>query len=161
KERRNDPDGERSITVNVRGVGKDGELTGVRIYEMDPTGREVRSLVAEHAIVPRARSVSEWTLQDVTETNWIPRTVAAEPRVESKVLPQLAWPTRLNASVAAAALLPAQSMGAVALWRYSTHLAEQEQSTQNYRILFWKRVLQPFACFVMVALALPFAYLHA
>jgi lipopolysaccharide export system permease protein len=52
-------------------------------------------------------------------------------------------------------------MGAVALWRYSTHLAEQEQATQTYRILFWKRVLYPFACLVMVALALPFAYLHA
>ena len=39
KERRTDPDGERSITVNVRGVGKNGELTGVRCYEMDPSGR--------------------------------------------------------------------------------------------------------------------------
>jgi lipopolysaccharide export system permease protein len=161
KERRTDPEGERSITVNVRGVGKNGELTGVRIFEMDPSGREVRSLVAEHAIVPRTRSTTEWTLQDVTETNWIGRTPTSEPRVESKKLPQMSWPTRLNASVAAAALLPAQSMGTVALWRYSTHLAEQEQSTQNYRILFWKRVLYPFACLVMVALALPFAYLHA
>ena len=161
KERRTDPEGERSITVNVRGVGRDGELTGVRIYEMDPSGREVRSLVAEHAIVPRTRSTSEWTLQDVTETRWIPRTPTAEPHVETRTLPQMSWPTRLNASVAAAAILPAQSMGAVALYRYSTHLAEQEQSTQNYRILFWKRVLYPFACLVMVALALPFAYLHA
>jgi lipopolysaccharide export system permease protein len=161
KEHRSDPDGERSITVNVRGVGKAGELTGVRIYEMDPSGREVRGLVAEHAIVPRTRSITEWTLQDVTETTWVPRTSTAEPRVESRKLPRMTWPTRLDASVAAAALLPAQSMGAVALWRYSTHLAEQEQATQTYRILFWKRVLYPFACLVMVALALPFAYLHA
>ena len=161
KERRTDPDGERSITVNVRGVGKNGELTGVRIYEMDPSGREVRGLVAAHAIVPRTRSTTEWTLEDVTETTWVARTATSEPHVESKKLPQMTWPTRLNASVAAAALLPAQSMGAVALWRYSTHLAEQDQATQNYRILFWKRVLYPFACLVMVALALPFAYLHA
>ena len=102
KERRADPDGELSITVNVRGVGKDGELTGVRIYEMDPSGREVRSLLAEHAIVPRTRSISEWTLQDVTETSWIARSAAGEPHVETKTLPQMAWPTRLNASVAAA-----------------------------------------------------------
>jgi lipopolysaccharide export system permease protein len=161
KEHRSDPDGERSITVNVRGVGKNGELTAVRIFEMDPSGREVRSLVAEHAIVPRTRTITEWTLQDVTETNWLPRTPTSEPRVETRRVAQMTWPTQLNASVAAAALLPAQSMGAVALWRYSTHLAEQEQSTQNYRILFWKRVLYPFACLVMVALALPFAYLHA
>jgi len=161
KERRSDPDGERSITVNVRGVGKDGELTGVRIYEMNPNGRELRSLVAERAIVPRTRAIHEWTLQDVTETNWIPRTPTSEPRVDEKKLAQMTWPTTLDASVAAAAVLPVQSMGALDLWRYSTHLAEQEQSTQIYRIQFWKRVLYPFACLVMVALALPFAYLHA
>ena len=161
KEKRQEPDGERSVTVNVRGVGKDGELTGVRIFEMDSAGREVRSLTAEHAIVPRARNITEWKLQDVTETKWLPRTAGGEPRVEVTKQPEMSWPTKLNASVAAAALLPVQSMGAVALWRYSTHLAEQEQSTQTYRIQFWKRVLYPFACFVMVALALPFAYLHA
>jgi len=161
KERRAEPDGERSITVNVHGVGKGGELTGVRIYEMDPSGREVRSLVAEHAVVPRTRTIHEWTLQNVTETRWIPATATTPPRVDEKKMAEMTWPTTLNASVAAAALLPPQSMGAVDLWRYSTHLAEQDQATQNYRILFWKRVLYPFACFVMVALALPFAYLHA
>jgi lipopolysaccharide export system permease protein len=161
KEKRTEPDGERSITVNVHGVGRNGELTGVRIYEMDPAGREIRSLSAEHAIVPRTRTTSEWTLENVTETTWIPRTGGSDPHVEVRKLPQMTWPTKLNASVAAAALLPVQSMGAVALWRYSTHLAEQEQSTQTYRIQFWKRVLYPFACLVMVALALPFAYLHA
>ena len=161
KDKRSDADGERSITVNVRGVGRDGELTGVRIFEMDPNGRELRSLKAEHAVVPRTRTIREWTLQDVTVTNWIPATATSAPRVEEQKLPQMAWPTRLDASVASAALLPVQSMGALDLWRYSTHLAEQEQSTQTYRQQFWKRVLYPFACFVMVALALPFAYLHA
>jgi lipopolysaccharide export system permease protein len=161
KDRREDPDGERSITVNVKGVGKNGELTGVRIFEMDASGREVRGLVAERAVVPRARNVQQWTLQDVTVTDWVPATATAPPRVDVRKSAEMTWPTRLNASVAAAALLPPQSMGAADLWRYSTHLAEQEQSTQNYRILFWKRVLYPFACLVMVALALPFAYLHA
>jgi lipopolysaccharide export system permease protein len=128
---------------------------------MDASGRELRNLTAEHAIVPRTRSITEWTLRNVTETDWIARTPTSPPRVEVKKAAEMTWPTTLNAGVAAAAILPPQSMGTVALWRYSTHLAEQEQSTQNYRILFWKRVLYPFACLVMVALALPFAYLHA
>ena len=42
-----DADGEKSITVNVRGVGGDGALTGVRIFETDSSGREVRSLVTD------------------------------------------------------------------------------------------------------------------
>ena len=32
---------------------------------------------------------------------------------------------------------------------------------QRHELIFWKRVMYPFACIVMVALALPFAYLHA
>ena len=161
KERREDPDGEKSITVNVRGVGKSGELTGVRIFETDSAGREVRSITAEHAVVARTKTVQEWMLQDTTQTLWHARTATAEPSVEVIKAPQLAWPTRLNASVAAAAILPINSMGALDLWNYSAHLTEQDQESKSYRIQFWKRVLYPFACLVMVALALPFAYLHA
>jgi len=161
KEHRQDADGERSITVNVRGVGRAGELTGVRIFEMDDAGRMVRSISAEHAIVEREKGVHEWMLQGVTQTLWYPRSTSDAPRIEETEAPQMAWPTGLDASVAAAAVLPIQSMGALDLWRYSTHLAEQEQASQTYRIQFWKRVLYPFACLVMVALALPFAYLHA
>jgi lipopolysaccharide export system permease protein len=162
KEHRQDPDGGRSVTVNVRGVGKDGELTGVRIYEMDDGGRLVRSIAAQHAVVGRAKSVDAWTLKDATQTLWVDSADASSaPRVRQVHVDQMAWPTHLDASVAAAAVLPVGSMGAVGLWRYSTHLAAQEQASQTYRIQFWKRVLYPFACLVMVALALPFAYLHA
>jgi lipopolysaccharide export system permease protein len=47
------------------------------------------------------------------------------------------------------------------LWRYSAHLSDQEQAAQRYEIRFWKKALYPLACLVMVALALPFAYMHA
>ena len=63
--------------------------------------------------------------------------------------------------VVAAALLPSQNMSTVALWRYTHHLAQQDQAVQRYEIQFWKKALYPLACVVMVALALPFAYLHA
>ena len=36
-----------------------------------------------------------------------------------------------------------------------------EQAAQRYEIQFWKRALYPFACLVMLALALPFAYKRA
>jgi lipopolysaccharide export system permease protein len=52
-------------------------------------------------------------------------------------------------------------MNTLDLWRYSSHLSNQEQASQLYQIQFWKRAFYPFACFVMIALALPFAYLHA
>jgi hypothetical protein len=52
-------------------------------------------------------------------------------------------------------------MSTVELFRYIGHLADNEQAAQQYEIQFWKRALYPFACLVMMALALPFAYLSA
>ena len=73
----------------------------------------------------------------------------------------LRWPTTLSAGVVSAAVLPLNTMSTAELWRYSHHLNDQEQASQRYQIQFWKKALYPLACMVMMALALPFAYLHA
>jgi lipopolysaccharide export system permease protein len=161
KEHRATPEGPISITVNVRGVGRDGELDDVRIFEVDDTGREVRRITATRAkVAPRTKGLQQWRLDDATEVLWVtPKD--AKPHVEVRHSPTMDWETTLDANVAAAAVLPISSMGAVDLYRYSAHLASQEQTSQRYLLQFWKRVLYPFACIVMVALALPFAYLHA
>jgi hypothetical protein len=52
-------------------------------------------------------------------------------------------------------------MSTVNLFRYIRHLRDNKQDTQRYEIAFWKKVVYPLTLFVMVALALPFAYLHA
>jgi lipopolysaccharide export system permease protein len=51
-------------------------------------------------------------------------------------------------------------MSAKDLAAYTRHLEENRQATSRYEIAFWKKVVYPFAVFVMLALALPFAYLH-
>jgi lipopolysaccharide export system permease protein len=160
KEHRITPEGPRSITVNVRGVGSGGDLSDVRIFEMDDTGREVRRITAATAHVAKGNGPQGWRLDDAVVTRWL-APEGGTPKVDVTRAATLTWETTLDANVAAAAVLPITSMGAVDLWRYSTHLANQEQASQRYRIQFWKRVLYPFACLVMVALALPFAYLHA
>ncbi|WP_242481397.1 LptF/LptG family permease [Rubrivivax gelatinosus] len=80
--------------------------------------------------------------------------------VEQRV-PELRWPSTLTPEVVAAAVLPQETMTTAELWRYSVHLSDQAQAAQSYEILFWKKALYPLACLVMMALALPFAYLHA
>lgn len=52
-------------------------------------------------------------------------------------------------------------MSTFALWRYTEHLASNAQAAQRYEIEFWKKSFYPLVCLVMVALALPYAYLHA
>ena len=52
-------------------------------------------------------------------------------------------------------------MSAWALYRYIQHLAINQQKTERFEIAMWKKLLYPLAAMVMMALALPFAYMQA
>jgi len=98
----------------------------------------------------------------VQRTDWpTPEAAQAAQPLRQQALSTLDWPSSLDATVVAAALLPAKNMSTIDLWRYTSHLADQDQAVQRHQIQFWKKALYPLACLVMVALALPFAYLHA
>jgi lipopolysaccharide export system permease protein len=147
------PQGERSYSINVGSAGPKAQLNDIRIFA---DGRLLRRIqAASGQVEPNAR----WALADVDITRWISDGSRAEV-LEAKV-PTYVWPSNLSAAVVAAAVLPVSTMSTVDLFRYIGHLADNEQTAQAHQIQFWKRALYPFACLVMVALALPFAYLHA
>jgi len=153
---------ERSYSVQVGRVGTGGELEDVRIYEFDTEGRLMSRTEAEKVDVD---SQGMWHLQKVRRALWNPGAPTAsgsvgEVVVSDQQLDQLDWQSSLHSGVIAAAVLPAMSMSTLELYRYTAHLSAQEQSAQAHNIQFWRKAFYPFACFVMVALALPFAYLH-
>lgn len=159
RDRRTTPDGERSVSINVTRALSAGEMVGVRIFEFDDEGRMRTRIQARSAVVGKD---GHWLLREVQRIDWpTPDAALAGATLASATLPELRWPTALSASVVAAALLPVQTMSTVDLWRYRSHLADQAQAMQNYEIQFWKKAIYPLACVVMMALALPFAYLHA
>ncbi|MEO8081226.1 MAG: LPS export ABC transporter permease LptG [Caldimonas sp.] len=148
--------GERSYSINVGSAEGGSELQSVRIFEFDAGGRLLSRTAAKEARVGRDGT---WALRDVTVTRWI--AAGTEPRVEDEHLATLDWPSSLSPDVVAAAVLPLTTMSTLELWRYIGHLSDNEQAAQLQKIQFWKRALYPFACLVMVGLALPFAYLQA
>jgi lipopolysaccharide export system permease protein len=156
KDHASTPEGERSYSINVGSAGRNAALNDVRIFEFDADGRLLRRIAAASGEVD-ANAV--WMLRDVSITRWISDGTHAE--APEQKLPALEWRSNLPASVVAAAVLPVSTMSTIDLARYIGHLAENEQAAQAHQIQFWKRALYPFACVVMVALALPFAYLHA
>ena len=175
KDHANTPDGERSYSISVGSAGPGTLLNDIRIFEFDADGRLLRRIAAASAQVqPNAN----WSLRDVSVTRWVAGDgrsddasgaaaagaggAAARPAqtIDAR-LPALEWRSSLSAAVVAAAVSPASSMSTLALFRYIGHLADNEQAAQSYQIQFWKRALYPFACLVMVGLALPFAYLQA
>ncbi|MBI2732383.1 MAG: LPS export ABC transporter permease LptG [Aquabacterium sp.] len=174
RERREVPGkGFSNITVNVGSANSQGEFGLVRIFEFDPQGRLVRRLSAERAEVEALGDAttatgSVWHLRKVTDTRWLSHEMVGEQAVldGSKIIAethpdQLDWQSSLTPLVVSASVLPPETMSTVALWRYTQHLATNAQAAQRYEIEFWKKTFYPLVCMVMVALALPFAYLHA
>ena len=149
------PPGERADSINIGRVRPGGRLEDVRIFEFDGEGRLLLRIAAARGRVGDGR----WRLEDVRLTRWLVE--ADGPLPPEERLPEMTWQTQLTPSVVGAAVSPLRSMSTVDLYRYMSHLSENEQAAQRQEIQFWKKALYPFACLVMVGLALPFAYLHA
>ena len=158
KDRQQTPEGERSYSINVGHASSGGVLRDIRIFEFDTSGRLVQRIAASSGQV---QDHGVWNLSGVTLTHWADAPPGGAAQATDEDVPVLQWRSALPASVVAAAVLPLSTMSTAELGRYISHLSENEQAAQRYEIQFWKRALYPFACLVMVALALPFAYLHA
>lgn len=151
---------ERSYSVQVGRMQGTDELQDVQIFEFNTVGALVSRTEAKSARVDRN---GLWRLSQVHRTLWSadqPGAAVGTLVVSDQQFDALDWQSSLHTGVLAAAMLPAMSMSTLELYRYTEHLSAQEQSAQAHRIEFWRKALYPFACFVMVALALPFAYLH-
>lgn len=171
--------GTHTITVNVGSALSEGEFGLVRIFEFDARGQLTRRVSARTARVDALPSNgpplpggdgdgSVWRLQDVTDTRWLSHdhlsqdaALAGVKVIDERKVATLDWASSLTPLVVSASVLPPESMSAFALWRYTRHLASNAQAAQRYEIQFWKKSFYPLVCFVMIALALPFAYLHA
>ena len=154
---------ERSYSINVGSAGPRSQLHDIRIFEFDHDGRLLQRIGAVSAIVMPNQV---WALKDVTLTRWASDKAgdngsSTTVEVPEQKLPALDWHSGLSAAFVAGAVSSVSTMSTVDLARYISHLSDNEQAAQSHRIQFWKRALYPFACLVMVGLALPFAYLHA
>lgn len=149
----------RSFMVSVGSVDGSGQLQSVRIFEFDAAGHQRARIAAANGSVG---DDGYWLLHEVQLTRWpAEASGTTADRVEVEQHAELRWPSTLGADVVAAAVLPLKIMSTVELWRYARHLAANEQAAARYQLQFWKKALYPLACLVMIALALPFAYLHA
>jgi lipopolysaccharide export system permease protein len=75
-------------------------------------------------------------------------------------LAQYLWRSELKPDIFGVLLVQPERMAGWDLAQYIRHLAENRQQTERYEIAFWGKLFYPWAVLVMMALALPFAYLH-
>jgi len=147
--------------INVRQVSPDVGTRDWRIIEFDRDYR-LRSILRGNVgtYVPGAG----WELTEVVETR-LPQlsteaTLPANARTEVLYHPTLLWRSELKPDIFGVLLVQPERMAGWDLVQYIRHLAENRQQTERYEIAFWGKLFYPWAVLVMMALALPFAYLH-
>ncbi|HCY64333.1 MAG TPA: LPS export ABC transporter permease LptG [Oxalobacteraceae bacterium] len=149
--------------LNVREVRADGTLQGVRIYEFDLDFRLRALLTAASGSYLGDRA---WKLQDVVQTQFAvdafkqPEATERPAGITMQRLPEYRLASEITPDILSVVFADPDRMSAKDLAAYTRHLEENRQATSRYEIAFWKKVIYPFAVFVMLALALPFAYLH-
>jgi lipopolysaccharide export system permease protein len=103
-----------------------------------------------------------WRLKNVATTRF--PSVGFEDNAASRItiekLPSRDIVSEITPEVLSVLFADPDRMSAVDLAAYTKHLEENKQGTERYEIAFWKKVIYPFAVLVMMAMALPFAYLH-
>lgn len=137
--------------VNVRDVLPDTKLRGVRIYEFDKEHQLHSISEAEEGEYLPPQS---WRLSNVVQT------VFENDTARVVRLPELVWHSALNPDILSVLLVVPERMSFVNLFLYIRHLEENQQKTQRYVIALWKKLVYPLAVLVMMALALPFAYMQ-
>ncbi len=137
--------------VNVRQVLPDATLADVRIYEFDRDYRLVSVSAAERGKYAEA---GVWRLADVVQT------LFSGNEALVRRLPSMDWKSVLTPDILSVLFVMPERMSAWNLYQYARHLAENGQKTERYEIAMWKKLVYPFGALVMMALALPFAYIH-
>ncbi len=142
---------ERSF-INVREAREADALAGVTIYEFDKAYRLRQVTAAERAEYAGA---GKWRMLGVSQT----RFDVAGPSTAR--LDEAEWRSAVNPDLLNVLIVVPERMSTWKLYKYLQHLAGNRQKTERYEIALWKKLFYPLATLVMMALALPFAYMHA
>lgn len=147
--------------INVAKVSPDVGTRDWRIFEFD---REYRLRSITTAESGSYSPGAGWTLRNVVETR-LPQLVSdstSQTSAGTQVIREASreWRSELRPDIFGVLMVQPERMAGWDLAQYIQHLAENRQQTEVYEIAFWGKLFYPWAVLVMMALALPFAYLH-
>ncbi|MEO6354517.1 MAG: LPS export ABC transporter permease LptG [Oxalobacteraceae bacterium] len=145
--------------INVSELRTNGQLHGVKIYELDLEFHMTALIQADSAEYAGAHI---WRLKNVESTRFPAAGFEnnSATRVVIEKLPSKDMASEITPEILSVLFADPNRMSAVDLAAYTKHLEKNKQGTERYEIAFWKKVIYPFAILVMMAMALPFAYLH-
>ena len=150
--------------LNIGSLRPDGQLLNLKIYELGDDLRLkkiIRAKSAEYA------GNNTWLLSEVVETT-LEAAKAGTPAamqdfpsaVSVKKLDSRNLVSDITPNILSVLFVKPDRMSAYDLFLYKHHLEKNSQENTRYQIAFWKKIIYPLSMFVMMGLALPFAYLH-
>lgn len=146
--------------VNIGGLETDGSISQIRVFEFDADMDLARIVEAQRALWQHGDS---WRFEGASEIV-LPRLdddeTAAVFRATRSMHDELIWRSELSPSLLAVLLVDADRMSGWDLYRYIAYLKSNQQDAGRYEIALWKKIVYPFAVLVMLALALPSAYMQ-
>jgi lipopolysaccharide export system permease protein len=148
--------------LNAGKVELSGELRSVWVYEVDNQMRLMKLITAEEA---HFLDNNRWRLDRVKEMRFA-RDAGQRNSDQSAIITQYKFDSSLLESeitpeIMAVLISDPAKMSALDLIVFTKHLEENRQRTDRYDIALWTKLLYPLAVFVMMSLALPFAYLQS
>lgn len=148
--------------VNVHNLiaGEHSRSGAWRVFEFDKDGSLIRVLHAPEANYISGRG---WHLKDA-KVETLPKITHDEtPMVEKSSARKdvdLMLPSEMRPEILGVLTIKPERMGISDLWQYIAHLKETRQTSDRYQVALWSKVFYPLAIFVMLAVAMPFAYLN-
>ncbi|MDR6583993.1 LPS export ABC transporter permease LptG [Herbaspirillum sp. BH-1] len=144
--------------INIQTVQPDGRIEGVKLYELDTDFHMARMITAKSGLY---EGNHQWVLNEVVQSDFTggqDRKIT-EP-VKTVKTAQMKLVSEVTPEILSVLFADPDRMSAYDLLAYTKHLEANNQRTDRYEIAFWKKIVYPLSIFVMMALALPFAYLH-
>ncbi|MBO9538463.1 LPS export ABC transporter permease LptG [Herbaspirillum sp.] len=145
--------------INIQSISPDGRIEGVKLYELDKDFHMARMVTAKSGDY---EGDHVWKLSNVQQSDFSggSKDRKITDPIKTVKLDSMRLVSEVTPEILSVLFADPDRMSAYDLRAYTKHLEANNQRTDRYEIAFWKKIVYPLSIFVMMALALPFAYLH-
>lgn len=155
------PNGPQIRYINIQKMTPTEEAIDWRIYDFDEKQRLTRVIAAKTGnyvdhqgwILQGAVNTSLPLLENLEQTPMMDRVMVSKPD-------RMMFRSEIDPSIFGVMMVKPENMSMRSLSRYVTHLEQSRQQSDRYEIALWNKAFYPIAILVMIALAMPFAYMN-
>lgn len=134
--------------INVRGVQLNGELREIYIYKIDEQRRLKEVINAKRATFEDGH----WVLKEVQQSQFL------DVGVESISIDTLIQQRLVDPEMLDVIAIKPRSLSIQGLYKYVKYLKDNDLNAGHYEMVFWSKLVLPFATAMMVFLSIPFVF---